>query len=750
MCYCHDSTSLGGSDYYIQLDSVAIAGTTLNNYTPSNPHIYSSFPASGSTTAHMSQGATYTIAVNSGFMEPAYVGMWIDYDHSGTFDPGEFTTVGTGLYYGTQSVSFTVPLTALTGQTGLRIRNSGFLSSTDACSYEGDGETEDYIISIDTTYPCAGVPVAGTISGPDSVCSAQEFVLTASGYTIATGLTFQWLSMPAGAGSFTAIPGATSATLVVYGQPVATDYEFEVTCSGSAISVYTVKYTASELPFTRCYCDSASLGGTTYYAPIDSVGIVGTTLTNNTPFNPNTYSVYPASGTTTATLQQGTYYTIAVKSTTGGDAASSYVWVDYNHDGVYDAGEATLVGSSVLGVASAELYIPATALTGQTGLRVRTVDPMDDFIGAGDACTDLFSGETEDYLITIDTTYPCTGTPLAGSVSGPSGICPSSAFNLMLAGYTNGTGITIAWQQSPAGAGSFTTIPGATAPIYASTGITTATDYRVVVTCSGSGLSATTATVTVSVNPFINCYCSPATGTTLVYGGQTEVLKGTIAGTTFNSTAFTVSYATGYEQVSPALLQNTAVLHLGHTYAYTLIMDTALYYPSAAGVWIDYDHNGVFESSEYTGFGSDLYGGTYTGDVTVPAGSLTGQTGMRIAASDEYIDPSIACNTIYYGEIADFIITIEAGGTYVAPVANADFTVRAFPNPAGRSVTISTTGTPGDNRTILLTDVTGRIVTKVTAVGNKTELDLEGLATGMYLVKYEDDQHVAVIKINKQ
>ena len=750
MCYCDDSTLLGGSSYYVQLDSVAIAGTTLNNYIPSNPHIYSSFPASGSTTTHLQQGATYTIAVNSGIFEPAYVGMWIDYDHTGTFDPAEFTMVGFGTTVGTEAMTFTVPLTAHTGQTGLRVRNTDFsVSSTDACNNLPDGETEDYIVTIDTTYPCSGTPVAGAISGPDSVCAAQVFTLNVTGYTVATGLTYQWLSSPAGASSFTPIAGATDISYTVFGQAVATDYEFQVTCTSSSGTATTIKFTIGELPFSRCYCDSASLGGTPYYATIDSVGIVATTLSNNTPFNPNTYSAYPASGSTTATLQQDGYYTIAVKSSTSGDLANRSLWIDYDHSGTFDPVEWTSVGSSAMGITSAVFHVPVTAMTGLTGLRVRTVDPTDDFMGSGDACTHFFSGETEDYYITIDTAYPCSGTPVAGTISGSGDICPSYAFGLSLSGYTVATGITIQWQSSPSGAGSFTNIVGATTPLYSSAGITAATDYRAVVTCTGSGLSATTPIFTVSVNSFLSCYCSPNTGTTLVmYDGESEMTQAVIAGTTFNASGFYVPLS-GYVQLAPAG-SNTGTLRIGDTYTFKVVIDSFSYYPYSAGVWIDYNQNGVFDPTEFTLFTPDVYSGIFTGSVTIPSSCQTGQTGMRIISSDEYIDTTVSCSSIYYGEVADFVITIDSSTTYVPTTTTTDFSVNAFPNPATKMVTVNAHGTPGDNPAVTLTDVTGRVITKAVMTNNTTSIDMGGLAAGVYLLKYEDGKYVRVIRVTKE
>ena len=112
--YC--TTSLGGSPYDSPIDSVYITGTTLNNPTPGNPNIYTAFPASGTTTATFIQGHSYTITVNAGSFSSSNMGVWIDFDANGVFDPSEYVSVG-AFVPGSSSATFTVPSTA---QTGLR------------------------------------------------------------------------------------------------------------------------------------------------------------------------------------------------------------------------------------------------------------------------------------------------------------------------------------------------------------------------------------------------------------------------------------------------------------------------------------------------------------------------------------------------------------------------------------------------------------------------------------------------------
>jgi hypothetical protein len=149
-CYC--ATNLGGGG--TPIDSVSITPSTFANVaigTNSNVSTnYSTFSATGTILID----STYTM--NVGITSGAIVSMWIDYDHSGAFEAAEWTQVATTTVAGVNTVSFTVPSGAMLGNTGLRIRsrlsgnNNG---ATDACTNMGSGETEDYIIKIDTILP---------------------------------------------------------------------------------------------------------------------------------------------------------------------------------------------------------------------------------------------------------------------------------------------------------------------------------------------------------------------------------------------------------------------------------------------------------------------------------------------------------------------------------------------------------------------------------------------------------------------
>ncbi|MBL8002702.1 MAG: hypothetical protein JNL05_12150, partial [Flavobacteriales bacterium] len=93
---------------------------------------------------------------------------------------------------------------------------------------------------------------------------------------------------------------------------------------------------------------------------------------------------------------------------------------------------------------------------------------------------------------------PCAGLPTAGTISGAPFVCTGGSTTLSLTGSTVGTGLTRNWFSSTTPGGPYTTPAGSGISI--STGPVSVTTYYVcTVTCTNSGLSATTPEFTLPV-----------------------------------------------------------------------------------------------------------------------------------------------------------------------------------------------------------------------------------------------------------
>ncbi len=305
--------------------------------------------------------------------------------------------------------------------------------------------------------PCSGTPSAGTVSASaTAVCTATSVTFTDAGYTVGAGITFQWQSSPSGS-SWTNISGATNAAFTATIVST-TFYRCVVTCTTSGLSAST-----STISVTYGVCATLAAAPTSLSFPATAAS------TTSSPLNTVLTGTYlsPASGNLTVTATSsdfevsatagGTYsgsYTIAY---TGGTVTSNSIYVHF----LAPATAGSYTGNvAVSGGGAVTLNVPLTAVSG---------------------CAGTPSGGTSSYTSTVTT-------------------CTTTTITLTNTGYTSTAGITLQWESSPTGSGSWAAISGATTATYTFTGALTPTYYRCVVTCTLSSLSSTSTTTLVNVD----------------------------------------------------------------------------------------------------------------------------------------------------------------------------------------------------------------------------------------------------------
>jgi Zn-dependent metalloprotease len=176
-------------------------------------------------------------------------------------------------------------------------------------------------------------------------------------------------------------------------------------------------------------------------------------------------------------------------------------------------------------------------------------------------------------------------------------------------------------------------------------------------------------------------------------------------------------------------------------------------------VYIDYNQNGVFtDSGELVVSGSSSSAATLSGSFTVPTTAKTGNTRMRVIVSDA--SATTSCGSYSYGETEDYTVSITGGAAIAAASAPAglaaattaglsgDAVLSLYPNPALTTLTLSLSSNVELTKVEVL-DARGAAVPAARYQGNG-QLDLSGLAGGLYLLRASDGQHTFTQRFVKQ
>ena len=337
-------------------------------------------------------------------------------------------------------------------------------------------------VSVGPCSGCSGTPTPGnTLATLAAVPVGGTTVLSMQNVT-GTGALYQWQSAPTSTGPWTNITGATAATYnLTFSTP--TWYRCSVTCT-----VFNGTSTPIQIIQGPCVPVSTYGNSGAFYGVISNVTFNTMNHTSGALAAP-WFASYPTSVATT-TVMTGTTQNLSV---------SSYyydivgVWFDWNNNMVYEPSEYVLISpnSNSAGVAwtgTASVFIPTNATIGTISMRVRT-NYYGYALGAADACTSTFYGETKDYRISVIAAPNCSGTPNASTaVSSVTNGCDGSPFTLSATGFSVGTGLTYQWQSAPTATGPWTNIAGATTTTY-NTSTSTTAFYRMVTTCAFSATS---------------------------------------------------------------------------------------------------------------------------------------------------------------------------------------------------------------------------------------------------------------------
>ncbi|MBL7718889.1 MAG: hypothetical protein JNL72_08640, partial [Flavipsychrobacter sp.] len=262
---------------------------------------------------------------------------------------------------------------------------------------------------------------------------------------------------------------------------------------------------------SKWYVGTAAVGGGSKGAYIDKNASAGSvnTYNNNNALTSHFYRDFSIpTGATNITL--------TFKWRCGGESADNlrvYVVPTTTTPAAGTALSTGLVGGSYFGQGTS-FQSPSITLTGIAGTTRRLV-----FSWTQNANNSGANPPAAVDDVQIQYTLPgCTGTPNQGSITaGATSFCGSGATTLTLTGATTGSGISYQWQYYN---GTTWVATGTNATTHNTGTLSATTQFRVVTTCSNSGLAATSPTATITVNPSPDVSVSPADTFICTSGGS--------------------------------------------------------------------------------------------------------------------------------------------------------------------------------------------------------------------------------------
>ncbi len=518
------------------------------------------------------------------------------------------------------------------------------------------------------------------------------------------------------------LSSSSNTTYSVTGLTASTAYAFYIKAKDAAENISgasnTINVTTSEIVTTYC----SSQGNNSSYEWIANVEIGSYTnssgAANYTDFTSETIS-----------LEKGSTVNISLTPGFSGSTYNEYwkIWIDYNADGDFeDSGELAFdAGSLSSTTVNGNISVLATA-EGTTRMRVSMK-----YDGAQTACESFDYGEVEDYTVTftdavVDTEAPTIPTALAAS-------------NITT------TSVTISWNASTDNVavteyevyqdGSLIGNPTSTS--YSVSGLSSFNQYAFTVKAkdAAGNTSALSNSLNVTTLDGQIAYCdSRGTNT------SDEWINQVVIADLNNSSGDNSGYA-DFTNLTANIAANTSydiTLYTGYS---------GRAYKEVYSIWIDYNHDGVFDENTELIFSDDSRYTSLSGTFTVPDNAISGTTRMRV--SMKYNKAATPCEVFEYGEVEDYSVNIINNKSFMVEsqdnnVIVNDIKAKLYPNPANSYTILELIADDYTEISYKVVDIQGRIHIQkdnVQVNGYQEErIDISNLNTGIYFIMITNNE----------
>lgn len=186
--------------------------------------------------------------------------------------------------------------------------------------------------------------------------------------------------------------------------------------------------------------------------------------------------------------------------------------------------------------------------------------------------------------------------------------------------------------------------------------------------------------------------------------------------------------------------------------------------PMYFALWIDYNHNNVFDNNELTMCNANTIQTALPAfeepetpimkTITIPLTAATGITRARLLRGNNPqaifgpYDPTFVlspCNSSAngnnsFGNTYDFNLQIIEGNLATSAISNSGASIHFYPNPAAETIRF-VSETPQDFSVLNFQDVSGRIVKTVSVDNELTPISVSDLPEGVYYIFSSGESH---------
>ena len=484
----NNAICIGGTT---QLSSSGITGGTWSSGTPGVATVNAS---TGMVTGVSAGTSTifYTVSSSCGSSTASYTVTVNPNPNAGTITGQNNVCVGSSIFI---SSNGNTGGTWMSGSPGIATVNpsfgfvTGVSAGTATIFYFISNSCGNSFASFDVTVN--PMPNAGTISGPNTVCTGATINLSSSGNTGGT-----WSSGTPGVATINSSTGVV--TGVAAGNSTIT-YMVTNSC-GTSTTNYAISVTTVPNAGTISGSPSVCTGSNIF---LSSNGNIGGTWSSGTP---SVATVNSSNGQVTGVAGGSSIITYTVTNTCGSSSSSFTVTVNAVPNAGTISGPNSVCTGATINLSTSG-NTGGTWSSGTTG--VATINSSTGVVtGVSNGNSTITYSVTND-CGTSSTTYAITvnAVPNAGTISGLSSICSGSGTQLSTDGNTGGTWIS--------GTPGVATINSTTGYLTAVSGGNTVITYSVT---TGCGTATTSITFTVNSAPVAGTISGPAsvcTGTTI-------------------------------------------------------------------------------------------------------------------------------------------------------------------------------------------------------------------------------------------